>query len=134
MQIQLLGHIVEGVSTDPQELEKFTTWPTHRTIKELQQFLGFPGYYRRFIQDFAKTARPLHELTEHKATFKLITNVRQLSISLSTTLLLPQYWPSPTLTSHLSWIQMTVIWVLVRYSPKKIIEAKSKSLLMQADY
>ena len=60
----------EGVSADSQKLEKTATWPTPRTIKEVEQFLGFAGYYRRFIQDFAKTARPLHKLTEHKATFK----------------------------------------------------------------
>ena len=50
-QVQFLGHIVshEGVSAYPQKLEKVATWSTPRTIKEVQQFLGFAGYYRRFI-------------------------------------------------------------------------------------
>ena len=69
--VQFLGHIVsnEGVAADPSKMEKVVTWPTPRTTKEVQQFLGFAGYYRRFIRDFAKIAKPLHKLTEHKVVF-----------------------------------------------------------------
>ena len=70
--VQYLGHIVsdEGVQVDPAKLDKVAAWPTPTSTKEVQQFLGLAGYYRRFIRDFAKIARPLHKLTEHKATFK----------------------------------------------------------------
>ena len=69
--VQYLGHIVSdaGVQPDPAKIEKVATWATPRTTKEVQQFLGFAGYYRRFIQDFAKIARPLHKLTERQASF-----------------------------------------------------------------
>jgi RNase H-like domain found in reverse transcriptase len=36
---------------------------------ELQSFLGLCGYYRRFITDFSKIARPLFQLTEKKSKF-----------------------------------------------------------------
>ena len=39
----------------------------------MQQFLGLAGYYRRFIQDFAEVARPLHRLTERNRPFKWST-------------------------------------------------------------
>ena len=44
-------------------------WPVPKTSKEVQQFLGLANYYRRFVQGFANTARPLHRLTEKMAKF-----------------------------------------------------------------
>ena len=70
--VTYLGHVVSdvGVSTDPSKVEKVASWPVPTTTKEVQQFLGLAGYYRRFIQDFAEKARPLHRLTERNAIFK----------------------------------------------------------------
>jgi hypothetical protein len=71
-EVSYLGHVVsdKGVTADPAKIERVASWPTPTTTKEVQQFLGFAGYYRRFIQNFANIARPLHRLTEHNATFK----------------------------------------------------------------
>ena len=70
-EVQFLGHLVsrEGVRADPANVERVATWPTPATKTEVQQFLGFASYYRRFIQDFAEIAKPLHRLTEEGATF-----------------------------------------------------------------
>lgn len=56
-----MGHIVSqnGVKIDPQKIDTIKTW---RSPKELRSFLGFSGYYRRFIQDYAKIAKPLNDL------------------------------------------------------------------------
>ena len=61
-----LGHIVsdKGVATDPAKVAAITNWPTPRSRKEVQQFLGLGNYYRRFIRDYATIAKPLHRLTE----------------------------------------------------------------------
>ena len=69
--VQYLGHIIsrEGVAADPSKIEKVATWPTPTSVRETQQFLGFAGYYRRFVQDFTHITRPLHRLTERRATF-----------------------------------------------------------------
>lgn len=63
--VKYLGHIVseKGVETDPSKIEALTTWPRPNNIKELKSFLGFSGYYRRFIKDYSKIARPLNDLT-----------------------------------------------------------------------
>ena len=70
-EVQYLGHIIsrDGVATDPFKTEKVTTWPTPTSVRETQQFLGFAGYYRRFVKDFAQVARPLHRLTERPTNF-----------------------------------------------------------------
>ena len=70
--VKYLGHVVsrDGVSADPDKTKKVATWPIPNSIKEVQKFLGFASYYRRFIQDFAKIAKPLHRLTEGSTPFK----------------------------------------------------------------
>ena len=67
----VLGHIVseDGIATDPSKVGKVAQWPTPSTAKEVQQFLGLAGYYRRFIQNFSAIAKPLHKLTERTSNF-----------------------------------------------------------------
>ncbi len=50
---------------DKEKLQGVQDWPTPTTIKQVRGFLGLAGYYRRFIQDFATMAAPLHNLTQH---------------------------------------------------------------------
>ena len=72
LSVKYLGHVVsrEGVAADPDKIKKVATWPTPNSTKEVQSFLGFASYYRRFIQDFAEIAKPLHRLTERGVPFK----------------------------------------------------------------
>lgn len=69
--VQYLGHIIseEGVAPDPAKIQKVVSWPTPTSTREVQQFLGFASYYRRFIRDFARVAKPLHRLTERTKSF-----------------------------------------------------------------
>nr|KAG5712690.1 hypothetical protein BaRGS_029745 [Batillaria attramentaria] len=63
--VSFLGHVVtpEGVHTCPEKIECVKNWPTPKSVKEVQSFLGFAGFYRRFVPRFASIARPLHNLT-----------------------------------------------------------------------
>lgn len=63
--VRYLGHIVSqhGVETDPEKVAALKTWPSPKNLKELRSFLGFAGYYRRFIKDFSKIVKPLTNLT-----------------------------------------------------------------------
>lgn len=68
-QISFLGHIVsaDGIRTDPKKVEKAENFPRPTTPTEVRAFLGLAGYYRRFIQDFARIAAPLYDLTGKNA-------------------------------------------------------------------
>ncbi|KAJ8339479.1 hypothetical protein SKAU_G00362650 [Synaphobranchus kaupii] len=63
--VKYLGHIIseEGVETDSEKIAALKTWPKPNNLKELRTFLGFCGYYRRFVKDFSKIVKPLNELT-----------------------------------------------------------------------
>lgn len=63
--VRYLGHIVtqNGVETDPEKVCALKTWPRPNNLKELRSFLGFSGYYRRFVKDYSKIVKPLNELT-----------------------------------------------------------------------
>uniref|UniRef100_A0A3P9ITK5 Gypsy retrotransposon integrase-like protein 1 n=1 Tax=Oryzias latipes TaxID=8090 RepID=A0A3P9ITK5_ORYLA len=63
--VRYLGHVVSerGVETDPEKISTLKSWPVPRNLKELRSFLGFAGYYRRFIKDYATIAKPLNHLT-----------------------------------------------------------------------
>ena len=56
--------VSEGrVEMDPVKTEALTSWPMPKKLKELQSFLGFCNFYRRFIKDYSKIAKPLNQLT-----------------------------------------------------------------------
>ena len=62
--VTYLGHVVSenGIETDPEKTEAIRTWSIPKTVKDVRAFLGFTGYYRRFIKDYARIARPLNDL------------------------------------------------------------------------
>ncbi|KAL0151304.1 hypothetical protein M9458_053495 [Cirrhinus mrigala] len=64
-----LGYIIsqEGVAMD-EKVEAVLKWPQPRTLKELQRFLGFVNFYRRFIRNFSSVAAPLTAMTKHQIT------------------------------------------------------------------
>ena len=66
-EIKYLGHVVsnEGVSTDPDKVKAVTEWPQPTTVTEVRSFLGFVGYYRRFIPNFSKVAKPINLLLQN---------------------------------------------------------------------
>ena len=63
-EIEYLGHVVsgKGISTNPKKIEAVAKWPTPKTVYDIRLFLGFVGYYRRFIKNFSKITKPIREV------------------------------------------------------------------------
>ena len=55
---------------DPAKVAGVSEWPTPLNKKEVQSFLGFINFYRRFIKEFSHIAQPLFDLTKADSTFK----------------------------------------------------------------
>ena len=54
---------------DPKKVEAIKTWPILKKLVEVQEFIGFLNFYRRFIKGFSKIMRPLHHLMRKGAIF-----------------------------------------------------------------
>jgi len=50
------------VRMEKEKVQRVIEWPVLRSVKDVQKFLGLANYYRQFVKDFAKIARPLHEM------------------------------------------------------------------------
>ncbi|WVZ81719.1 hypothetical protein U9M48_029063 [Paspalum notatum var. saurae] len=70
-EVAFLGHILsaKGVAVDPSKVEDVLNWKQPQTVTEIWSFLGLAGYYRRFIKDFSKIAKPMTTLTQKNAKF-----------------------------------------------------------------
>ena len=66
-----LGVIVsgEGLRMDPKKIEAILHWQTPTNLKQVQAFIGFANFYRRFIEGFSKTVAPLVRLTKKDTDF-----------------------------------------------------------------
>ncbi|GJZ40501.1 hypothetical protein Tco_0587064 [Tanacetum coccineum] len=70
--VRFLGHVVnsEVIHVDPSKIEAVKNWKPSKTPTEIRSFLGLAGYYRRFIVNFSKIAKPLTPLTQKDKKFE----------------------------------------------------------------
>ena len=82
-EIHYLGHLIspEGISPLPNKLDSIKYMPVPNSAKEIKQFLGLTGYYRKFVPRFADISRPLTTLTKKDVKFEW-TSVCQKSFEL----------------------------------------------------
>ena len=66
--IGYLGHLIsnKGVKPNPRKIEAVMHFPTPKTVKNVQQFLGLVNFYRRFIKNFADIAKALTNLLKNQ--------------------------------------------------------------------
>jgi hypothetical protein len=64
MEVPFLGHVVspEGIMVDPSKVKEVLDWKPPMSVYEVRSFLGLASYYRRFIPNFSKVAKPITEL------------------------------------------------------------------------
>jgi len=63
-EVGFLGLIIgeDRVRMEKEKVQGVIEWPVLRSVKDVQKFLGLANYYRQFVKDFAKIAKPLHEM------------------------------------------------------------------------
>ena len=70
-EVPFLGYIVgvNGIKIDPDKTESVRNWPTPRNVKDVQSFLGFANYNRKFVKNYSRIAIPLTTLTRKDIKF-----------------------------------------------------------------
>ncbi|MBW0531035.1 hypothetical protein O181_070750 [Austropuccinia psidii MF-1] len=72
-ELKALGHVVSGLSLviDKRKVAAVLLKPITQNKKEIQSFLGFAGYHRQHIKDFASIARPIYKLYDKDTVFEM---------------------------------------------------------------
>jgi hypothetical protein len=70
--VKFLDHTIssEGISVDPSKVQEVMDWKPPTSVHQIRNFLGLAGYYRRFIPDFSRIAKPMKELLKKDVKFK----------------------------------------------------------------
>ncbi|GKD44737.1 putative reverse transcriptase domain-containing protein [Tanacetum coccineum] len=71
-EVHFLRHVVnhDGIHVDPSKIEAVKSWKAPMTPSEVRSFLGLAGYYRCFIENFSKIAKPLTSLTQKNQKYE----------------------------------------------------------------
>jgi hypothetical protein len=69
--VEFLGVVLEKgtIRMDPAKIKGVADWPRPNNVKDVRAFLGFTGFYRYFIPNYSKIARPLIDLTRKATPF-----------------------------------------------------------------
>jgi hypothetical protein len=69
--VMFLGHTIskDGISVDPSKVQEAMDWKPPKSVHQILSFLGLAGYYRRFIPDFSRIAKPMTELLKKGVKF-----------------------------------------------------------------
>jgi len=70
--VKFLGHTIssDGISVDPSKVQEVMDWKPPSSVHQIRCFLGLAGYYRRFIPDFSRIAKPMTELLKKEVKFR----------------------------------------------------------------
>ena len=98
-EIEYLGFIISasGVKMDPKKVSAIVDWPKPSSVRDLQVFLGFANFYRRFIRGYSKIASPLTRLLRKDQEFEFDAAANQafsqLKVAFTTAPVLAHFHP-----------------------------------------
>jgi hypothetical protein len=70
--VDYLGLVISprGISMEEKKVQAVKEWPTPQSVKQIQSFLGFANFLRRFVPNYSTLARPLHNRTHKDAKWE----------------------------------------------------------------
>jgi len=82
--VEYLGFFLtkDGLQMDPRKIQTVLDWPEPRKVKDIQSFLGFANFYRRFIADYSHIVVPLTRLTRKDVKFFFDDDARKSFLAL----------------------------------------------------
>jgi hypothetical protein len=83
-EVPFLGHVIstEGIVVDPSKVQEVLDWKSPISVTQIHIFLGLTGYYRQFIPNFSKIAKPMTKLLEKEAKFKWSPQCKEAFLTL----------------------------------------------------
>jgi hypothetical protein len=78
--VEYFGHICTpfGIRPDPKKFKAIKQYPTPKTLRDVRAFIGLAVYYRRHVQNFAKIAKPVTNLTKKEVPFDWTQECQQI--------------------------------------------------------
>jgi hypothetical protein len=107
-EVAFLGHVLsaKGVAIDPSKIEEVSNWQSPKSVIEIHSFLSLARYYRWFIENFSKIAKPMTELLKSNTPFvwldKCEASFQELKTRFTTTSVL-----TLPMRSRTSWCTVT---------------------------
>ena len=79
-EVSFLGYIIspKGIHMEPSRVAAIRDWPVPQSVKDIQVFLGFAGFYRRFVKGYSRITAPLTDLLKNNETGRLRLGTREL--------------------------------------------------------
>ncbi|XP_055824400.1 uncharacterized protein LOC129892907 [Solanum dulcamara] len=126
----VLGHEVSkgGLKVDKAKIEVIKKLPPPISVKGVRSFLGHAGFYRRFIKDFSKIARPMCSLLEKKVKFIFDDNCLQAFEILKKKLI-----EAPILIAH-NWELPFVLMYNANDIAVEVVLGKKKEIIFHSIY
>ena len=140
-QVEFVGFTIgsQGVEMSKDKIANILDWEVPRNVKEVQSFLGFANFYRRFIKGFSKICRPLTDLTKKGVLWNWTEQCEEafqgLKQSFTTAPILAHFWPDRAKMIEtdasdlakggiLSQLEPDKLWHPVAFYSKKFLPAE----------
>ena len=130
--IAFLGHIVgrNGIQPDPSKIEKVKNFPIPTDVSSLRSALGLFSYYRKFVKDFSRIAKPLNQLLKKDIPFEWAEKQQNAFDRLKDKLQTSPILRYPDFENLLLFIPMHLELALEQYSPRSMMKKKNMLLPM----
>ena len=126
-EVPYLGLIVttKGVKMDPAKIDTVINWPAPVNVRDVQSFLGFANFYRRFVFGFSKIASPLTNLTKKGTKFSWTSDCQQtfntMKKAFTSDLILMHFDPDKKIVVETDASDFVSAGILSQYDEKDIL-------------